>query len=67
MNSTHPGGNMSHEFTIVPGTLRQELQWSRVMMGMRSLTSLAGTRTRSAVRAAFGRIFLSESSGTEIV
>ena len=67
MNSTHSGGQMNQECTIEPGARRHELQWSRVMRGMRSLTSFKGMRRRSAGMPAFGSSLRSESSGTEIV
>lgn len=58
---------MIQDSTMMPGTRRQELQWSREIMGIRSLTSLGGTKKRIKLALVLGRGFRSESSGTEIV
>jgi len=67
VNETHSGGQMIQDSTMEPGTRRQEAQWSKKMMGMRSLTSLTGTSMRSRFAGLCGRALRSESVGTEMV
>jgi hypothetical protein len=67
LNCTHDGGQMNQHSTSAPGTRRHALQWSKEMTGMRSLTSLIGTRRRCSVAGVCGRGLRSESSGTEMV
>jgi len=67
VNLTHSGGQMNQECTIVPGARRQELQWSRVMMGIRPLTSFRAISWPTAVAPVFGSSLRSESSGIDTV
>jgi len=58
---THDCGMMSQHSTMEPGERRQELQWSREIMGMCEVTSFGAWISRDGTCGIMGR---SERGGT---
>lgn len=57
-------GHMNQQSMIVPAIRRQELQWSKEMIGMRLLTSCWGP---TGLSGSFSMIGREAKAGTEIV